>query len=39
MHTVEPILPEPNSFEVEIDVEKLKRYKLTSIDQILAELV
>jgi hypothetical protein len=27
MHTAEPLVPEPNSFEAEIGIEKLKRYK------------
>jgi hypothetical protein len=36
MHRVEPLIPEP--FEVEISIERLKRYKSSGIDQILAEL-
>jgi len=39
MHTAEPLIPEPNSFEVEITIEKQKRYKLPGIDQIPAELI
>jgi hypothetical protein len=35
MYTAEPLIPEPNSFEVE----KLKSYKLPIIDLILAELI
>jgi hypothetical protein len=27
MHTAELLEPEPNSFEVEISIEKLKKYK------------
>jgi hypothetical protein len=34
-HTVEPLIPELSSFEDE----KLKRYEVPSIDQILAELI
>jgi hypothetical protein len=32
-------VPDPNSFEVEIAVAKLKIYKLPGSDQILAELI
>jgi hypothetical protein len=39
VHTAEPLIPEPNSFEVEITIEKQKRYKLPGIDQIPAELI
>jgi hypothetical protein len=39
VHTAEQLVPEPNSFEVEIAIEKLKRYKSQDIDQILAELI
>jgi hypothetical protein len=39
IHTVEPLVPEPSSSEVEIAIEKLKRYKSPGIDQILAELI
>jgi hypothetical protein len=34
IHTAEPSVPEPSSSEVEITVEKLKRYKSPGIDQI-----
>jgi hypothetical protein len=34
IHTAESLVPEPSSFEVEIAVDKLKRYKSQSIDQI-----
>jgi hypothetical protein len=27
MHAAEPLVSEPSSFQVEIDIEKLKRYK------------
>jgi len=27
MHTAEPLIPDPSVFEVEISIEKLKRYK------------
>jgi hypothetical protein len=39
IHTAEPLVPEPSSFEVEIATEKLKRYKSPGIDQIPAELI
>jgi hypothetical protein len=39
MHTAQPLVSEPSSFEVEITTEKSKRYKSPGIDQILAELV
>jgi hypothetical protein len=29
IHAAEPLIPEPSSFEVEVAVEKLERYKLT----------
>jgi hypothetical protein len=38
MHTVEPLVPESSSFEVQIVI-KLKIYKSTGTDQILAELI
>jgi len=39
MHTAEPLIHEPSPIEVETATEKLKRYKLPSADQILAELI
>jgi hypothetical protein len=39
IHTAESLVPEPSSYEVEIAIEKLKRYKSPGIDQIPAELV
>jgi hypothetical protein len=39
IHTAEPLVPEPNSSEVEIAIEKLKRYKSPGTDQIPAELI
>jgi hypothetical protein len=39
IHTVKPVVPEPNSFKVEITTEKLKRYKLPGTDPIAAELI
>jgi hypothetical protein len=39
MHTAEPLVPKLSPFEVEIGIEKLKRYKSSSTDQILAELI
>jgi len=38
-HTVEPLVPKPSSFVVEIAIEKLKRYKSPCIAQILSELI
>jgi hypothetical protein len=34
-----PLVPEPGHFEIEIAVEKLKRYKSPCIDKILAVLI
>jgi hypothetical protein len=39
IHTAEPLVPEPRAFEVEMAVEKLKRYKSPGIDRIPAELI
>jgi hypothetical protein len=39
MHTAEPLLSEPSSFEVKIATEKLSRYTLPGTDQILAEMI
>ena len=38
-HTVEPCVPEPRAFEVELAIEKPKSHKLPGIDQIPAELI
>jgi hypothetical protein len=35
MSTAEPTLVEPSPFDVEISIEKLRRYKSPGIDQIL----
>jgi hypothetical protein len=35
----EPLVPGPSHLEVEIAIEKLKKYKLSSSDQIPAELI
>jgi hypothetical protein len=37
IHTAELLVPDPSSFEVEIAVAKLQRYKSPGCDQILAE--
>jgi hypothetical protein len=37
--TAEPLVPDPNPFEVEIAIAKLKRYKSPGSDQILPELI
>jgi len=39
VHTAEPLAPELSYLKVEIAIEKLKRYKSSDIDQILAELI
>ena len=39
IHTAEPVVPEPSAFEVEMAIEKLKRYKSPGTDQIPAELI
>jgi hypothetical protein len=39
IHTVEPLVPDPNPFEVEIAITKLKRYKQPGSDQIPTELI
>jgi hypothetical protein len=39
IHTAEPIVPEPNAFEVKMVTDKLKGHKLPGIDQIPAELI
>jgi len=38
-HRAEPLVPEPNAFEVEMAIEKLKRHKSPGTDQIPAELI
>jgi hypothetical protein len=39
IHTAEPLVPQPSAFEVEMAIEKLKRYKSPGIDQIPAKLI
>jgi hypothetical protein len=39
IHIAEPLVTDPNPFEVEIGTVNLKRYKLPPIDPILAELI
>jgi hypothetical protein len=39
IHTAEPLVPKPSAFEVEMAIEKLKRYKPPGTDQIPAELI
>ena len=34
IQTAEPLVPEPNAFEVEREIEKLKRHKSPGIDKI-----
>jgi hypothetical protein len=38
-NTVEPLMPEPSAFEVELAIEKLKSHVSPSIDRISAELI
>jgi len=39
IHTAEPLVPEPSASEFELAMDKLKRHKSPSIDQIPAELI
>jgi hypothetical protein len=39
IQTEEPLVPEPNAFEVELTIEKLRNHKSQGIDQIPAELI
>ena len=39
IRTVEPLVPEPRAFEVELVIEKLKNHKSPGTDQIPAELI
>jgi hypothetical protein len=39
VHTAKTFVPDPSPFEVEIAIEKLKKYKSPGSDQILAELI
>ena len=39
IHTVEPLMPEPSAFEVQLAIAKLKNHKSPGIDQIPAELI
>ena len=39
IHTVEPLVPEPSAFEVELAIGKLKNHKSPGIYQIPAELI
>jgi hypothetical protein len=39
IHTAKPLVPDPSPFEVEIDIENLKRYKSPGSDGIPAELI
>ena len=39
IRTVEPLVPEPRAFEVELVIEKLKNHKSPGIDQIPAERI
>jgi hypothetical protein len=39
IYTAEPVVIHPSSFEVEIAIAKLKKYKSPGIDEIPAELI
>ena len=39
IHTAEPLVSEPSTFEVEMAIEKLKRHKSPGTDHIPAELI
>ena len=39
IHTAEPLVPQPSTFEVEMAIDKLKRHRSPGIDQIPAELI
>ena len=39
IHRVEPLVPEPSAFDVELAIEKLKNHKSPGIDQIPEELI
>ena len=39
IHTAEPLVPEPSTFQFEFPTEKLKSHKSSGIDQIPADLV
>jgi hypothetical protein len=39
IHTAEPLLPEPNAFEFELAIEKLKNNKSPGVDQFAAEMI
>ena len=39
IHTAEPLVPEPSTFELELAIKKLKCHKSPGIDQIPAELI
>jgi hypothetical protein len=39
IHTAEPLVPEPSTFEVEMVIEKQKRHASPGIEQIPADLI
>ena len=39
IHGVEPLLPEPSAFEVELVIEKLKNHKSPGTDQIPTQMI
>jgi hypothetical protein len=38
INVAEPLVPEPSTFEVEITIARLERYKLSDIDQVRQNL-
>jgi hypothetical protein len=39
MHSAEPLVADPSSFELEIGIENMKSYKSSRIDQIREKLI
>jgi hypothetical protein len=39
IHTAEPLVPEPSTFQFEMSIENLKRHKSPGVDQTPAELI
>jgi hypothetical protein len=39
LHTTEPLVPGPSAFDIEMPIEKLKRYKSRGIDQFPTGLI
>jgi hypothetical protein len=39
IHTSDPLVPKPSTFDVEMAMKKLKRHKSLDIDQVPADLI